>query len=84
MNSMIEEIYYSICFDIKSSKEYLKEQDKYVTLMDKLSESLPDEFKDSINQLDRVTGGIEAERAKICFIEGFKMGMRTAIEVLKD
>lgn len=83
MNSTIEEIYYNICFDIKSSKEYMKEQDKYVTLMDKLSENLPDEFKDSINQLDLITGGIEAERARICFIEGFKIGMRTAIEALK-
>lgn len=83
MNSTIEDIYYNVCSNIKSSKEYLKEQDKFVSLMDKIGESLPKELKDIVNQLDLITGGIEAERAKTCFIEGFKMGMRTAVEALK-
>lgn len=84
MKSVIEEIYYKFWNDIKPSEEYWKIHDKLADLSERIAKSLPDELKTDLNELYLLSGGTEAEQAKTCFIEGFKMGMRIAIEALKD
>lgn len=83
MQSTIEDLYFcnhTHSENFKASDEYWKSHNEMCDIMDRIGKHLPDEDKKLLNDLYDVMGDCEYEQTLKAYKEGFKLGMRIAIE----
>ena len=86
MKSIIREIYLGnrgVLETVKMSDEYWEIMNKVADLNDELWEVLSEAQRDKLSEMSLLTSGLEYENSIVHYVEGFKIGMLTALECLK-